>query len=165
VVYFLGDFSLIEPHIDEEAEEARKTARRSRKHYLRIEGSQFFKEKVRQALKLVKTAGYYDFLRTHIRCIKEIDGLTQLRVSEATIWANKYAVENPVDAASRFIQEACYMQIHTEGERYHEGMLEFRSFEKRIEFLKKLKKKSRKQNIKRDCEKLIKMWNESLLVY
>lgn len=149
---------MTESHVDKEAG-------KSRKHHLRIEGSRFFKEKVRQALKLVKTAGYYDFLRTYIRCIKEIDGLTQLRASEATIWANKYAVENPVDAASRFIQEACYMQIRSEGEHHHEGILEFRSFEKRIEFLEKLREKSRKRNVKRECEKLIKMWNESLLVY
>jgi len=155
---------LTESHVNKEAEKAREHARKSRKHHLRIEGSQFFKEKVRQALKLVKTAGYYDFLRTYIRCIKEIDGLTQLRVSEATIWANKYAVENPVDAAGRFIQEAYYMQIHAES-KHHEGLIEFRSFEKRIEFLKKLKEKSRKQDVKRDCERLIKMWNEGLLVY
>ncbi|MCX8171116.1 MAG: hypothetical protein N3E47_03980 [Candidatus Bathyarchaeota archaeon] len=121
---------------------------------------------MRQALNLVKTAGYYDFLKTYIRCIKEIDGLTQLRVSEATIWANKYAVENPVDAASRFIQEACYMQIGgTLAEPYHEGLLELKSFEKRIEFLKKLREKSRKSEVKFACDELLRMWNESLLIY
>jgi len=132
---------------------------------LKIEGSLDFKEKVRLALKLVRAAGYYDFFRNYIRCIKEIDGLTQLRVSEATIWANKYAVENPVDAAGRFVQEACRMQIHLEGKYPHEGIIELKSFEKRIEFLKKLMEKSRKQEVKSDCERLIKMWNESLLIY
>jgi len=137
----------------------------TRKNRLKIEGSSDFKEKVRQALKLVKSAGYYDFLRTYIRCIREIDGLTQLRVSEATIWANKYAVEDPVDAAGRFIQEAYYMQMHLEGEQMHEGMMELRSFEKRVEFLKKLREKSRKQEIKSKCERLIRMWDENLLIY
>lgn len=132
---------------------------------LKIEGSPDFKEKVRRALQLVRAAGYYDFLRTYIRCIKEIDGLTQLRASEATLWANKYAVENPVDAASRFIQKAYYMQIHLEGKHTHEGMMEFQSFEKCIEFLKKLRDKSRNQDVKSDCERLIKMWDESLLIY
>jgi exonuclease III len=136
-----------------------------RGHRLKIEGSSDFKEKVRQALKLVRAAGYYDFLRNHIRCIKEINGLTQLRVSEATIWANKYAVENPVDAAGRFIQEAYRMKIRSEGKYPHEGIIELKSFEKRIEFLKKLMEKSRKQEVKSDCERLIKMWNESLLIY
>lgn len=132
---------------------------------LKIEGSPDFKDRVRRALKLIRAAGYYDFLRTYIRSIKEIDGLTQLRTSEATLWANKYAVENPVDAASTFIQKAYYMQICLEGKRTHEGIMEFQSFEKCIEFLKKLRDKSRKQEVKRDCERLIKMWNESLLIY
>ncbi|MEM2341350.1 MAG: hypothetical protein QXX94_04590 [Candidatus Bathyarchaeia archaeon] len=132
---------------------------------LKIEGSRDFKEKVRRAIMLVKTAGYYDFLRTYIRCIKEIDGLTQLRVSEATIWANKYAVENPIDAAGRFIQEAYYMQMQTEGLYPHEGIIELKSFEKRIEFLRKLREKSRKKDVKSECDKLIKMWDENLLIY
>ncbi|MEM1606963.1 MAG: hypothetical protein QXW55_01010 [Candidatus Bathyarchaeia archaeon] len=139
-----------------------------RSYRLKIEGSSSFKEMVRRALKLVKAAGYYNFLKTYIRCIKEIDGFTQLRVSEATIWANKYTVENPVDAASRFIQEAYYMKMQVEMEHlesYHEGMLELKSFEKRIEFLKKLRERSRKPEIKSACDKLLKMWDESLLVY
>ncbi|MBS7648155.1 MAG: hypothetical protein QXK89_05435 [Candidatus Bathyarchaeia archaeon] len=136
-----------------------------RRRRLKIEGGRDFKERVHQALKLVRTAGYYDFLKTYIRCIKEINGLTQLRVSEATIWANKYAVENPVDAAGRFIQEAYYMQIHLEGKYPHEGVIELHTFEKRIEFLKKLREKSRKQEVKNECERLIRMWNENLLIY
>lgn len=135
------------------------------KSRLKIVGSPDFKEMVRRALKLVKAAGYYDFLRTYIHCIKEIDGLTQLKVSEATIWANKYAVENPVDAAGRFIQEAYYMKMHVEGEYPHEGIIELRSFEKRIEFLKKLMEKSRNREVKSECERLIEMWNENLLIY
>ncbi|MEM1544312.1 MAG: hypothetical protein QW804_05025 [Candidatus Bathyarchaeia archaeon] len=132
---------------------------------LRVEGSPDFRARVHEALKLVRVAGYYDFLRTHIKCIREIDGLTQLRVSEATIWANKYAVENPVDAASRFVQEAHYVQMHLEGRQLHEGMLEYLSFEKRIEFLKRLMERSRSQEVKRECERLIRMWDESLLIY
>ncbi|MEM2455263.1 MAG: hypothetical protein QXN21_04910 [Candidatus Bathyarchaeia archaeon] len=134
---------------------------------LRIIGDPDFKVKVRKALKLIKATGYYNYLRTYIRCIKEIKGLTQLRVSEATIWANKYAVEDPVDAAGRFIQEACYMQMQLESQqlRFHEGIVELQSFEKRIEFLKKLREKTRKREIKDACDKLIKMWNENLLIY
>ncbi|MEM3479438.1 MAG: hypothetical protein QW702_07320 [Candidatus Bathyarchaeia archaeon] len=145
-----------------------KTVKIGEVHRLRIEGSSDFKAMVRKALKLIKTAGYYDFLRTYIYCIREINGLTQLRVSEATIWANKYAVENPVDAAGRFIQEAYYVQMQLEEERiesYHAGLLELKSFEKRIEFLKKLGEKSRKLEVKNECDRLLRMWNESLLIY
>ncbi|MBS7606643.1 hypothetical protein KEJ14_02225 [Candidatus Bathyarchaeota archaeon] len=140
---------------------------KSRSLRLRVIGSHDFKTNVRKALKLIKAAGYYDYLRRYIHCIKEIEGLTQLRVSEATIWANKYAVEDPVDAAGRFIQEACYMQMQLENQQSgsHEGIMELRSFEKRIEFLKKLKEKSRRREIKDACDKLIKMWHENLLIY
>jgi len=132
---------------------------------LRVEGSPEFREKVWRALKLVKASGYYGLLRSYIRCIREIGGLTQLRVSEATIWANKYAVENPVDAASRFIQEAYYMKLQSEGEYPHEGIIELKSFEKRIEFLRNLRAKSRKKEIRDECDRLLKMWDENILVY
>ncbi|MBS7605721.1 MAG: hypothetical protein QXR62_05615 [Candidatus Bathyarchaeia archaeon] len=130
-----------------------------------IEGRGEFREKVQEALNLIRAAGYYEILREHIRCIKEINGLTQLRVSEATIWANKYAVEDPVDAAGRFIQEAYYMKMQAEGEKSHEGIMELKAFEKRIEFLKKLMEISRDDEVKKRCERLIKMWDESLLIY
>ena len=65
----------------------------------------------------------------------EIDGITQLRETEVAIWANKFAVENPVDAASLFIQKAYHMKEYLEGELYYGGNAEKRSVAKRIEFL------------------------------
>ncbi|MEM3622346.1 MAG: hypothetical protein QXZ02_03285 [Candidatus Bathyarchaeia archaeon] len=148
-----------------EVKKARELVDKGFKHRLKIKGNTAFKEKVRQALKLVKTAGYYDFLRTYIRCIVEIDGLTQLRESEASIWANRYAVENPVDAASLFVQKAHHMQEYLEGKLYYGGMAEKRSVEVRMEFLKKLKERSRREDVKNECERLLKFWSESFLVY
>ncbi len=130
-----------------------------------VKGSPNFKNKVKQALKLVKTAGYYDFLRTYIRRITEIDGLTQLREAEAAIWANMYAVENPVDAASLFVQKANHMREYLEGKLYYGGTAEKRSAEKRIEFIKVLKRKSRENEVKEECDRLLKFWSESALVY
>jgi hypothetical protein len=132
------------------------------KHRLRVIGSPDFKKKVREAIKLVKTAGYHDFLRTYIRGIIEIDGFTQLRESEAIIWANKYAVANPVDAASMFVQKASCMKDYLEGKIHYSGEAERRSIEKRIEFLKTLKSKTRKRKIREECERLLKSWNESV---
>ncbi|MCK4313195.1 hypothetical protein KAW04_00355, partial [Candidatus Bathyarchaeota archaeon] len=60
----------------EEVERAAELVRRGYKHRLRVRGSLIFKQKVGQALKLVKTAGYYDFLRAYICSIVEIDGIT-----------------------------------------------------------------------------------------
>jgi hypothetical protein len=149
----------------EEVKKAKEFIDKGYKHRLRIKGSQDFKNKVRCALKLVKSAGYYNFLRTYIRSIIEIDGLTQLRESEASIWANKYAVENPVDAASLFIQKAAHMQEYVEGKLYYGGTAEKRSAEKRIEFLETLRRKCRNKKVKEECEKLLKFWSESSLAY
>lgn len=119
----------------EEVRKARELISKGYKHRLTVKGSPNFKRKVKQARKLLKTAGYYDFLRTNIRNIVEIDGLTQLREADAAIWANKYAVENPVDAASVFVQKTYQMKEYLEGKPYYGGEAERRSVEKRIEFL------------------------------
>ncbi len=100
------------------------------------------KKKSTDALELIKTAGYSDFLKAKIRKIIEIDGITQLRETEAAIWANKFTVENLVDAASLFIQKAYHMKEYLEGELYYGGNAEKRSVAKRIEFLQTLRDKS-----------------------
>jgi hypothetical protein len=147
----------------EEVKRAKELVDKGHKHRLRVKGDPEFKQKVRQALKLVKTAGYYESLRTYIRSIIEIDGLTQLRETEATIWANKYAVENPVDAASVFVQKANHMKEYLEGKLYYGGIAEKRSVEERKKFLEMLKKSSREKEVREECEKLLKMWNDNLV--
>lgn len=135
------------------------------KHKIVVKGSQEFKEKVNQILNLLKIAGYYDFLRTYIRQITEIDGLSQLRETEVEIWANKFAVENVVDAASLFIQKTHHMKDYLEGELYYGGNAEKRSVGKRIEFLEQLKDKTEDESIKKECERLLQMWEDSSLAY
>jgi hypothetical protein len=148
----------------EEVEKARELIGKGYKHRLTVRGSQSFKRKVEEARKFLKTAGYYDFLRTNIRNIIEIDGLTQLREVDAAIWANKYAVQNPVDAASLFVQKAYQMKEYLEGKLYYGGEAERRAVEKRIEFLKTLKKKSKNSDAKKKCEKLLRSWSERVLL-
>jgi len=131
------------------------------KHTVTVEGDAGFMEKVNQTLKLIETAGFTDFFRTYIRKIVEIDGLTQLRETEVAIWANKFAVENPVDAASLFIQKAYTMKEYLDGELYYGGAAEKRSVEKRIEFLKTLKEKSKLKTVKEECLRLLDMWDSS----
>ncbi len=127
----------------EEVKNAKMLVDQGYKHKLTVEGSPEFKDKVNQALELIKTAGYYDFFVAYIRKIMEIDGITQLRETEVAIWANKFAVENPVDAASLFIQKAYHMKEYLGGELYYGGNAEKRSVAKRIEFLQVLKEKTR----------------------
>jgi len=152
-------------YTDEEVKTAKELIKKGYKHRLRVKGDPNFKQKAEQALRLVKIAGCYDFLRTYIRGVLEIDGLTQLRESEATIWANNYAVENPVDAASLFIQKANQMREYLEGKLYYGGTAEKRSVEKRIEFLEVLKRKSKEKEVRQECERLLTFWSESSLVY
>jgi hypothetical protein len=144
---------------------ARELVRKGYKHVLQVKGSRSFKQKVTRILELIETAGYTDFFRTYIMQIKEIDGLTQLRETEVEIWANKFAVSNPVDAASLLIQKANQMKEYLEGELYYGGMAEKRSVEKRIKFLEVLRKKSQDQNVIEECERLLQMWEDSALAY
>jgi hypothetical protein len=152
-------------YTEKEVKTASELVKKGYKHVLTVEGSPKFKQKVNQTLELVKTAGYYEFLRTYIRQIKEIDGITQLRETEAGIWANKFAVENPVDAASLLIQKANQMKEYLEGELYYGGTAEKRSVEKRIHFLEVLKDKSQDENVKEECARLLQMWADSSLAY
>jgi predicted small secreted protein len=133
------------------------------KHHVAVEGSLDFRQKVYRVLELVKIAGYYEFLQTYIGKIIEIDGLTQLRETEAAIWANKFAVENPVDAASLFVQKTHHMKQYIDGEVYYGGTSEKRSVEKRMEFLETLKKKSHEKEVTAECERLLQMWKDSSL--
>ena len=152
-------------YTEDEVRTAKRLIDNGYRHHVTVRGSNFFKQKVEKAIALVKTAGYYDFFRTYIARVQEIDGVTQLRQSEASIWANDYAVENPVDAGSVFVQKASHMKEYLEGALYYGGQAEKRSDEKRIEFLEVLKKKSLEKKVVIECERLIKMWKDSALVY
>lgn len=131
------------------------------KHHLKIRGTPVFKEKVEQALRLIRIAGYYDFFRKYIRSIVETDGLTQLRETEVAIWANEYAVQDHVDAASLFVQKANHMKEYLQEKLYFGGAAETRSVKKRIEFLQALERESRNDKVKERCEMLLRSWSES----
>jgi len=149
----------------EEVRKAKTLIDKGYKHSIQVKGNPAFTKKAERALDLVKTAGYFDYTRTYIRSIEEIDGLTQLREADAAIWANKYAVENSVDAASLFVQKASHMKEYLESTLYYGGEAEKRSTRKRVEFLEALKRESKEKEIVAECERLINMWRESSLVY
>ena len=152
-------------YTEEEVKKARELIEEGHKHVFKVEGSTAFKQKVTNAIEFIKIAGYYDYLRKYIRSVKEIDGLTQLRQAEAAIWANKYAVENQVDAASFFIQKAHQMEEYLEGKLYYGGAAEKRSGEKRMEFLKTLKTKTQDEDVKKESQRILNMWKEGSLIY
>ena len=142
-----------------EVKRARELIAKGYKHRLKVVGSPDFKSKAKEALKLIRTAKYHDFLRTYIRQIREIDGLSQLREAEATIWANKYAVADPIEAAGFIIQKTQQMKDYIEGKLYYDKG-EIKAVEKRKEFLETLKDKSKNQAVKKKCEENLKKWAE-----
>ncbi len=152
-------------YTEEEHKKAKQLVDSGYLHELKVNGDAAFVEKVNKALDLVKTAGSYDFLRTYIRQIKEIDGITQLRETEVAIWANKFAVENVVDFASLLVQKAYHMKEYLEGELYYGGASEKRTVQKRIDFLELLKNKTADAAVKEECLRLLEMWRESALAY
>jgi hypothetical protein len=135
------------------------------RHNLIVEGTAEFTAKVNKALDLIKSAGYFDFLQTYIRKIMEIDGITQLRETEVAIWANKFAVENPVDFASLIVQKAYGMKEYLEGQLYYGGNAEKRSVAKRMEFLTVLKEKTSDRDVRQECGRLLDLWKESSLAF
>ena len=121
-------------------------------------------EKTREALKLIEEAGYYDFLRTYIREIREIDGLSQLRECDSSIWANIYAVQNAVDAACFFMQKAWQMKNYIEGKMYYGHLGETLIANKLMQFLRELKNKAVSDKVKEECSKIIKLREENVFL-
>ena len=145
----------------DEVKKARELTDQGWKHRLRVTGCEEFRQKVKEATGLVKEAGYYDFLRTYIREIVEIEGFSQLREAEAAIWANKEILLDPVDAASLFIQKAQQMKDFLEDKPYYGGQGEMSSVNKRLEFLKALKTRGKQEIVRKRCDDILKNWADS----
>lgn len=143
----------------DEVKKARELIENGYKHDLKAEGSPEFVARVEEALKLIKTAGYYEFMRTYIRVVREIEGLSQLREQEAAIWFHVKALDDPVDDAGFMIQKTQQMKDFIEGRLYYETA-EIRAVNKRLEFLEALKDKTDDPDIKTKCEQQLKKWKE-----
>jgi len=149
---------------EEEVKRAKELIEKGYKHQLRIVGNRGFKREIEKALKLIKTAGYYDFLRTYIRKIEEIEGFSQLHEADVVIWANMPMLADLVNAASYIVQKAQQMKDYIEGKLYY-GTGEMTALEKRLEFLKKLKEKTKNEEVKKKCEELLKEWSETKIMF
>jgi len=147
-------------YTQEEVDKARELVQKGYKHTLAIKGSRKFKSKMQQVLELIEVACYHDFLRTYLREIIEMEGFSQLRESDAALWANMSMLDDVVNAASYVVQKAQQMKDYLEGNLYY-GTGEIASVEKRLEFLRTLKSKSRCEEVKVRCEELLKEWAET----
>jgi len=151
-------------YTEEQIRIARDLIAKGYKQNLKIEGSEEFVEKVKESLKLVEIAGYMDFVRSYIRRIVEKGGFSQLRESELTIWANKYTVSDPVEAASLWVQKAEQTRMYIEMMIHVGGEAEAKTTEKRIQFLRDLRDKVKDPKLKKRCEEKLKKWAESVLL-
>ena len=129
-----------------------------------VKGSPEFQEKMKLTIELIKTAGYYDFLRTYIREIVEIEGFSQLHESDAALWANMQMLTDVINAASYIVQKAQQMKDYLAGNLYY-GTGEAVAIEKRLEFLRKLKAESKSREVVERCEQLLKEWDETRIQF
>jgi hypothetical protein len=147
-------------YTQEEVDKARELVHKGYKHALEMKGSEQFKDKMQQVLDLIKVAGYYDFLRTYLREIIEIEGFSQLHESDVALWANMSMLDDVVNAASYVVQKAQQMKDYLEGNLYY-GTGEIAAIEKRLEFLRTLQLKSESREIKARCAQLLKEWADT----
>jgi hypothetical protein len=147
-----------------EVDKARELIQKGYKHSLIIEGSPRFKDKMQKVIELIKTADYYDFFRTYIRSIVEMEGFSQLREADAAMWANMTMLNDMVDAASYMVQKAQQMRDYLEGKLYYEKG-EMAAIEKRLEFIKALKTRSGDPSIQSKCDELLKRWEDTKIQF
>jgi len=145
-------------------DKARALIQKGYKHTLTIQGSRQFQQKMNEVVELIKTAGFYDFLRTYIRDIIEMEGFSQLHESDAALWANMSMLDDVVNAASYVVQKAQQMKDYLEGNLYY-GTGEIGAIEKRLEFIKLLKTKSNNPEVGKRCEALLKEWAETRMQF
>ncbi len=151
-------------YTQEEVDKARELIQKGYKHTLAIVGSPEFKKKMRTVMELIKTAGYYDFLRTYLREIVEIEGFSQLREADAALWANMPMLDDVVNAASYVVQKAQQMKYFLEGKLYY-GTGEIDAIEKRLEFVRALQAKSKSRDVSKRCDALLKEWAETRMQF
>jgi hypothetical protein len=151
-------------YTQEEVAKAQELIKKGYKHTLKVEGTSQFKNEIKKVLDLIRAADYYDFLRTYIRQIVEMEGFSQLHEADAAIWANMSMLIDPVDAASYIVQKAQQMKGYLEGNLYY-GTGEIPAIEKRLEFIKTLKSKSKNADITKRCDELLKKWAETKIQF
>ena len=143
----------------DEVKQAKALIDQGYKHDTEAKGSPEFIARVNEALQMIEAAGYCDFVRSYIRTIKEITGLSQLREEEAAIWFHVKALDDPIDDAGFIIQKTQQMKDFIEGRLYYETG-EIKAVNKRIEFVETLRDTTNEPALKKRCEENLKRWKE-----
>jgi len=140
---------------EEEIRRALELIRAGYRHEIAISGSEEFVRAVREALGLVDLAGYGDLVRAYIRAIVQVEGFSQLRHEEATLWLSTEAVRNPVLTASFIVQKAVQMRNYLEGRPFYGHRCEFETARVRYEFVRKLREKCQDQRVRELCDEVL----------
>ncbi len=127
------------------------------KHRLRIIGDAHFKDLVTRILDLVQVAGYEELLRTYIRQIRQIEGMSQLRETDASIWMNTVAAKDSVEGARFVVQKMFQMKAYMEGRVWY-LLGESSAVKESLEFLRMLKERLKDPELRARCDRVIDAW-------
>ncbi|HDI01959.1 MAG TPA: hypothetical protein ENF78_05990 [Candidatus Bathyarchaeota archaeon] len=139
----------------EEIDRALELIRAGYRHQVEIKGSEDFVKAVREALRLVDLAGYGDEVRAYIRAVVEVEGFSQLRPEEATLWVSSGAIGNTVLLASLIVQKALQMKFYLEGKPFYGHICELKTTQAKYEFIRKLREKCEDEDIKKVCDEIL----------
>jgi hypothetical protein len=141
----------------DEFQEARAAIAEGYKHKLVVTGDASFKELIAKILGLIDLAGYDGLLRTYIREIRQIEGISQLRETEASIWLNRVVAEDPIESARFVVQKMLQMQAYIEGRSWY-ILGELPAVQGSIEFMRKLRERLQDPQLISRCDRAIKEW-------
>jgi len=137
--------------------EARTAIAKGHKHKLAITGDDPFKGLVERIVDLIDLAGYGELLRTYIREIRQIGGISQLRETEASIWLNRLVAEDPIEGTRFVVQKVLQMQAYIEGRAWY-ILGELPAVRGSVEFLKKLREQLKDPELRTRCDRVIMEW-------
>jgi len=146
----------------DELKEARAAIAAGYRHKLAIIGDASFKDMVAKILDLIDLAGYGELLRTYIREIRQIEGISQLRETEASIWLNELVAEDPIEGARFVVQKLLQMQAYIDGRSWY-ILGELPAVRGSIKFLRKLKRRLKDPALKARCDRVIREWTADMV--
>jgi hypothetical protein len=141
----------------DELKKARVAIASGYKHDLKVVGDTQFNDKISLVIELVELAGYKELLRTYIRELRQIEGVSQLRETDATIWLNPMTLEDPIEGTRFIMQKVFQMKSYIEGAAWY-IMGELPAVRKSIDFLNELRSRLDDEELKAKCSQVIDEW-------
>lgn len=141
----------------DEYRKAKVAIGKGHKHRLRIIGDVYFKDLVTRILDFVQVAEYEELLRTYIRQIRQIEGISQLRETDASIWMNTVTAKDSVEGARFVVQKMFQMKAYMEGKIWY-LLGESLAVKESLEFLRMLKERLKDPELRIRCDRVLDAW-------